>query len=107
MVAFLATHSIVPDFLFNNAGIGAYSLYRDVALAAEQEVLDLDVVLLTHLTKLLLAPMLARGSVRILNVASTAAFQPGPAWRSSTRARPTRSATPQRSHMNSRGRASP
>lgn len=74
----LAARGIVPDLLLNNAGIGAYGLHREIALEAEQEVLDLNVVTLTRLTKRLLPGMLARGSGRILNVASIAAFQPGP-----------------------------
>jgi len=78
VAAFLAARSIVPDLLLNNAGIGAYGLHRDLALEAEQELLDLNIVTLTRLTKRLLPGMLARGSGRILNVASTAAFQPGP-----------------------------
>ena len=75
---FLAARSIVPDLLVNNAGIGAYGLHREIALAAEQEVLDLNIVTLTRLTKRMLPGMLARGSGRILNVASIAAFYPGP-----------------------------
>jgi short-subunit dehydrogenase len=75
---FLASRSIIPDLLINNAGIGAYGLHREIALAAEQEVLDLNIVTLTRLTKRTLPGMLARGSGRILNVASVAAFYPGP-----------------------------
>jgi len=41
-------------------------------------MIQLNVVALTELTKLLLPPMIARGAGRVLNVASTAAFQPGP-----------------------------
>jgi hypothetical protein len=41
-------------------------------------MIQLNVVALTHFTKLLLPAMVKRGSGRILNVASTAAFQPGP-----------------------------
>ena len=78
LVEWLGGRGIVPELLFNNAGIGAYGLHRDVPLAAEQELLDLNVVTLTRLTKLLLPAMLARGSGRILNLASTAAFLPGP-----------------------------
>jgi short-subunit dehydrogenase len=41
-------------------------------------MIQVNVVALTHLTKLLLPPMVARRRGRVLNVASTAAFQPGP-----------------------------
>jgi hypothetical protein len=42
------------------------------------ELIQVNIAALTHLTKLFLRPMLARKSGRILNVASTASFQPGP-----------------------------
>ncbi|MEN8144738.1 MAG: SDR family oxidoreductase [Gemmatimonadota bacterium] len=66
------------DVLVNNAGFGIHGSFSDTGLGVELEMLQLNVVTLTHLTKLLLPGMLARGSGRILNVASTAAFQPGP-----------------------------
>jgi short-subunit dehydrogenase len=78
VAAALASRGIVPALLVNNAGVGAWGLHRDLPLEAEQELLDLNVVTATRLVKRLLPGMLARGSGRILNVASTAAFQPGP-----------------------------
>jgi short-subunit dehydrogenase len=68
----------VPALLVNNAGVGAWGLHRDLAGVAEDEVLAVNVVTATRLVKRLLPGMLARGSGRILSVASTAAFQPGP-----------------------------
>src|SRR5262249_2010981 len=47
-------------------------------LEAELQMIHVNIVALTHLTKRLLPPMLSRRSGRILNVASTAAFFPGP-----------------------------
>src|SRR5262245_13783134 len=41
-------------------------------------MLQVNIVALTHLTRLFLPDMLAQGRGRIMNVASTAAFQPGP-----------------------------
>ncbi len=69
---------ITIDVLVNNAGYGllgafAYSDKRD-----EAEMLQVNVTTVVRLTKLFLGDMLKRGSGRILNVASTAAFQPGP-----------------------------
>lgn len=66
------------DVLVNNAGFGAVGRFADTDWAAEAQMLQLNVVTLTELTKLLLPGMLERRSGRILNVASTAAFQPGP-----------------------------
>ncbi|MCX7058755.1 MAG: SDR family NAD(P)-dependent oxidoreductase, partial [Proteobacteria bacterium] len=78
LVCKLERRQIVPELLINSAGIGAFGLHRAIPLAAEQELLDLNIVTLTRLTKRLLPALLARGSGRILNVASVAAFQPGP-----------------------------
>jgi len=47
----------------------------------ERDMIQLNIVALTELTKLLLPGMIARKSGKILNVASTAAFQPGPLMR--------------------------
>jgi short-subunit dehydrogenase len=74
----LARRGIVPAFFANNAGVGAWGRHQDLAVATEQAILDLNVVAATRLLKRLLPGMLARGAGRILNVASSAAFQAGP-----------------------------
>ena len=66
------------DVLVNNAGFGVTGPFAGTDLAKELEMIQVNVVALTHLTKLLLPPMIARRRGRVLNVASTAAFQPGP-----------------------------
>ena len=66
------------DVLVNNAGFGVAGAFTDTELAKEIEMIQVNVVALTELTKLLLPPMVARRRGRVLNVASTAAFQPGP-----------------------------
>ena len=66
------------DALVNNAGIGSYGLFAETDLGQELELLQINVVALTHLTKLFLPAMLARRRGYVCNVASTAAFQPGP-----------------------------
>jgi short-subunit dehydrogenase len=66
------------DLLVNNAGFGVFGEFSQIP---ETEVLDqiqLNMTALTLLTKLFLAPMIERRAGRIMNVASTAAFQPGP-----------------------------
>jgi short-subunit dehydrogenase len=66
------------DILVNNAGYGSFG---DFAQMPEPEILgqlDLNIRALTELTRLILPAMIARRSGRILNVASTAGFQPGP-----------------------------
>jgi len=70
--------NIQVDVLVNNAGFGTYGLFSETNLNAELEMLQVNLVCLTHLTKLFLKDMLKQGEGKILNVASTAAFQPGP-----------------------------
>ena len=77
---FTATQQAGIDIgvLVNNAGFGQFGLYVDSDLKQELEQLQLNITSLSHLTKLYLRPMVQRRRGRILNVASTAAFQPGP-----------------------------
>jgi short-subunit dehydrogenase len=65
-------------FLVNNAGFATYGPFRETALTEELDEIQLNVAALTALTKLALPGMLEHRFGRILNVASTAAFQPGP-----------------------------
>ena len=66
------------DVLVNSAGYGQYGPFASADGRTALDLLQVNVVALTHLTKLLLPEMVARGSGRILNVASTAGFQPSP-----------------------------
>src|ERR1035437_5551903 len=66
------------DVLVNNAGFGQYGMFADNDLEECLRQIQLNVTTLTHLTHLYLPAMIARKTGRILNVASTAAFQPGP-----------------------------
>jgi len=70
--------SMPVDVLVNNAGFTVFGLFGETDLQAELEMLQVNVVALTALTKLFLKPMLARRDGRILNLGSTAAFAPGP-----------------------------
>jgi uncharacterized protein len=69
---------VVVDVLVNNAGFGQYGLFAENELEECLRQIQLNVTTLTHLTRLYLPEMIGRGSGRILNVASTAAFQAGP-----------------------------
>jgi short-subunit dehydrogenase len=74
----LKAEGLTVDVLVNNAGFGVFG---DFAEMAEQEILgqiQLNVTALTQLTRLFLPAMIARRQGKIMNVASTAAFQPGP-----------------------------
>ncbi|MEK7571970.1 MAG: SDR family oxidoreductase [Patescibacteria group bacterium] len=66
------------DVLVNNAGFATYGLFTEIELEKELEELQVNIVTLTHLTKLFVRNMVKRKEGKILNVASTAAFLPGP-----------------------------
>jgi len=70
--------SLQIDYLVNNAGFGLGGKFVETDLSAELEMMQVNMVALVHLSKLFLPTMVARGSGKIMNVASTAAFQPGP-----------------------------
>ncbi|GAA4010819.1 SDR family oxidoreductase [Deinococcus rubellus] len=66
------------DFLINNAGFATYGDFADSDLGSQLDLLQVNITALTELTHRFLPGMLARGRGRVLNVASTAAFMPGP-----------------------------
>jgi hypothetical protein len=66
------------DVLVNNAGFTVFGLFTQTNLDAELEMLQVNVVALTALTKLFLKGMVQRRYGRILNLGSTASFEPGP-----------------------------
>jgi short-subunit dehydrogenase len=68
----------VCDVLINNAGFANYGKFAELSEERVLDELQLDVVTLTRLTRRYLRHMIASGSGKILNVASTAAFVPGP-----------------------------
>jgi short-subunit dehydrogenase len=69
---------IQVDVLVNNAGVGLQGRFDELPLDRQLSMLQLNVTSLTTLTRLYLPEMIARNTGGILNVASTAAFQPGP-----------------------------
>jgi short-subunit dehydrogenase len=74
----LAGAGVLVDVLINNAGFATYGPFAEIEIGRELEELQLNVVTLTHLTKKFLPGMIARRRGGVLNVASTAGFQPGP-----------------------------
>src|SRR6266853_38311 len=74
----LHNENIPIEVLVNNAGFGLGGEFADTKIQRELEMIQVNIAALTHLTKLFLPPMIKRKSGRLLNVASTAAFQPGP-----------------------------
>jgi short-subunit dehydrogenase len=74
----LAERRITVDMLVNNAGFGTHGAFARDDAQEQLQMLQVNVVALTTLTRALLPGMIERRRGRILNVASTAAFQPGP-----------------------------
>ncbi len=66
------------DFLINNAGFGSMGDFANLDFQRELDMIDLNVRSLVELTHRFLAPMRERKSGSIINVASTAGFQPVP-----------------------------
>ncbi|MCU7496179.1 MAG: SDR family oxidoreductase [Ignavibacteria bacterium] len=74
----LKKDNVAVDILVNNAGFGDYGLFIESDLEKNYRMIELNVAALTYLAHLFGKEMADRGHGRILNVASTAAFQPGP-----------------------------
>ncbi len=74
----LAAHDEHCQVLINNAGFGLWGKFSALDGPRQRAMIDLNCSALVELTHMMLAPMLERKSGAILNVASTAAFQPGP-----------------------------
>jgi uncharacterized protein len=74
----LQREGVAIDILVNNAGFGAFGEFAQMPEVEILGQIDLNITALTALTRLFLPAMIARRSGRIMNVASTAAFQPGP-----------------------------
>ena len=75
---FLRNEAIPIEILVNNAGFGLGGEFAETDVQRELEMIQVNIVALTHLTKLFLPAMIKAKSGRVLNLASTAAFQPGP-----------------------------
>ncbi len=74
----LQSGNIFISVLVNNAGFGRQKAFAKTSLPEQLEMIEVNVASLVHLTHLFVQPMLARRDGRILNIASTASFQPGP-----------------------------
>lgn len=74
----LRREGIFIDVLVNNAGYGKFGEFSQVSLEESLGQIQLNITALTALTRFFLPPMVERRSGRIMNVASTAGFQPGP-----------------------------
>ncbi|WP_295442797.1 SDR family oxidoreductase [uncultured Thiodictyon sp.] len=78
LVRALEEEQIEVEVLVNNAGVGLLGPFVELDAEKQSEMIHLNVLALTELTRLLAPAMVRRGSGGILNIGSTAAFQPGP-----------------------------
>ncbi len=74
----IVTNNLKVDVLINNAGFGIYSELKKSDIKREEQMLILNILSLTKLTKLFVDQMLLTGGGNIVNIASAAAFQPVP-----------------------------
>ena len=74
----LTAENVTVDVLVNNAGFGTAGSVAELPLEKQLDMVQVNVVALTHLTRLFLPGMIQRRSGGIINVGSTAGFQPGP-----------------------------
>ncbi|HVT35666.1 MAG TPA: SDR family oxidoreductase [Nevskiaceae bacterium] len=76
----LRQQNVQVDVLVNNAGFGLFGMELDIPWERTRDMLQLDIVALTHLTKLFARDMVKRGSGWLLQVASIGAYQPSPTY---------------------------
>jgi uncharacterized protein len=74
----LKAKQIQVDYLINNAGFGDFGLFAETEWEKQLDMINVNVTCLTYMTRLFLPEMIKNKSGKILNIASTAAFQPGP-----------------------------
>ena len=74
----LEKEHIEVDVLVNNAGFSVYGMFSQTSWEKESEMIQLNIISLTHLTKLFLEKMLENKSGKILNIASVAGFVASP-----------------------------
>lgn len=70
----MAENGFDLDILVNNVGVGFWGHFNDTPWEKTEEIIDVNIKCMTHMTKLALPAMLARNSGHIVNMASTAAF---------------------------------
>ncbi|HVM87168.1 MAG TPA: SDR family oxidoreductase [Puia sp.] len=75
---YCSQNNLQVDYLVNNAGFGDFGFFVESDWRKQEQMINLNITTLTYLTRLFLPEMVERRSGKIMNVASTAAFQPGP-----------------------------
>jgi len=76
--SYLKQNDLMIDIFINNAGTGILGEFSKTDFSKEAEMINLNITALTYLTKTVLQKMLKINRGKIVNVASTAAYKPGP-----------------------------
>ncbi|HSI91840.1 MAG TPA: SDR family oxidoreductase, partial [Adhaeribacter sp.] len=74
----LKAEDIPVEILVNNAGFGEYGFFEEISLQRQLDMMQVNMRALVHLSRLFLEQLSKTSEGKILNIASTAAFQPGP-----------------------------
>lgn len=74
----IAAKNLIPDLIFNCAGVGLKSVAFEGSIEAQMDMLRINAEALTYLSLRFLAKMVKRGSGSIVNISSAGAFQPSP-----------------------------
>lgn len=75
---FVDKNNIDIDILINNAGIGFNGYFNDISWEKNETIINTNIMALTFLTKVITDRMKKRGKGKVLNVASTGSYEPGP-----------------------------
>ncbi|MBC7850647.1 MAG: SDR family oxidoreductase, partial [Chitinophagaceae bacterium] len=78
IVAWCVNRNLSVDILVNNAGLGDFGFFHESEWQRQRDMIDVNITALTQLTHAFLPQMIKRGNGLIVNIASTASFQPGP-----------------------------
>jgi uncharacterized protein len=78
LVKDIGERGLAIDLLINNAGLGANGPFAESDISRIGEMLQVNIVALTEITRLMLPAMVARKRGKVMLLASTASFQPGP-----------------------------
>lgn len=76
--AFILKNNLDVEYLVNNAGVGDFGFFAESEVERQLQMVDLNVRSLTEVSHYIVPALVKRGGGKVLNVASTAAFQPGP-----------------------------
>lgn len=74
----IKNNGLSVSILVNNAGVGYWGKFEEINIKTQIEMLNLNIIGLTHLCRLIIPEMKKRNSGKIMNVASIAAFTPNP-----------------------------